>query len=312
MDTMNILFNDAGMGDAIARISTIKYIVNTYGLHVNCFIFDYFVPVLKHWLKSEGLDSKTSVYKWSEAKQHYNELIVTKSFQHFELKNLSMHMTDHAFIVTCNSIPSNKHLNYPKLDYKDIDISMFNLTPKRYVVVTTAFTAPVREFLPDHVNNITKWVKSKGYEVVFLGQKATHTGTAHVIEGKLSEDIDFTQGIDLIDKTILLQAGKILSEAKLVVGLDNGLIHLAACSDVPIVCGFTTVKPEHREPIRNNERGWDFFPVVPPETLECRFCQSNMVFEQHDFRYCIKDKNVIQCTKQLSADLYIKEMEKII
>lgn len=308
---INVLFNDGGLGDNIARIPVLNYLLQTYpNLTIHAFFHDYFIPVAQNYTKTWD-KSRLFLYKWSEAEKYYNEKLVTKSFKHAAFHNLSMHMTEHAYTVVCNTLPEEKHwYNYPKLDLAGISLQKFGL-PKEYVVVTTAFTAPVREFLPEHVNKIVAYLKSQGKEIVFLGQKKTTTGTSHTIVGNLSDDVDFSQGLDLIDKTTLLEAAKVLSEAQLVVGLDNGLVHLAACSDVPVVCGFTTVKPEHRAPYRNDVKSWNFHSVVPPQSLECRFCQSTGIFDvKQDFRFCKFKDNL--CTKVLDADLYIEEIKKVL
>lgn len=307
---INILFDDGGLGDNIARIPVLSYIYKNYpDMLINVFIHDYFVPVLLNYLGTKT--DRIRVYKMSEAKPHYDPHLITKSFRHAAFSNLSMQMTEHAFAVICNTLPNVEALNYPTLELSQVSLSSFNL-PEKYVVITTAFTAPVREFLPEHVNKLVSELKGMGKNIVFLGQKTTQTGTKHTILGNLSEEIDFTQGLDLIDKTSLLQAAKILGNAEFVVGLDNGLLHLAACSEVPVVGSFTSVDPAHREPYRKNQKGWNWFSVVPPESVECRFSQSKCVFTAGvDFRFCpLKEK--CQCVKSLTADLYMEQIRKVL
>lgn len=304
---INILFDDGGLGDNIARIPVLNYIYQNYpNTYISVFIHDYFVPVIKNYIGAKK--DRIYIYKWSERHKYYDPTVPTKSFQRGAYSNLSMQMTEHSFAITCNTVPSSEWMNYPKLELSAVDISGFAL-PEKYIVVTSAFTAAVREFLPEYINKVVSELKSRGENIVFLGQKITQTGTDHVIEGNLSEAIDFSQGVNLIDRTSLLQAAKIMGNAKCVIGLDNGLLHLAACTDVPVVSGFTTVKPEHREAFRHNTKGWNWFSVVPPESLSCRFCQSKCVFTAGvDFRFC--PLNTYDCVKQLSAELYLEQIEK--
>lgn len=211
----------------------------------------------------------------------------------------------------------DKHLNYLPVDISDVNLDKFCLNSQPYVVICVGFTSKVREFLPNYVNQVVQYVKRKGYRIVFLGKKETSTGSGHVIRGIFKNEIDYTAGLDLLDQTSLAEAQKIMSEAKCVIGTDSGLIHLAATSDVPIVCSFTTVKPMHREPYRNDIRGFNFHSVEPPESLGCRGCQSNMQFtHKHDFTTCYyvenKEDTEIQCVKQVTPIMYINKLEGIL
>lgn len=308
---INIFFDQGGLGDAIAGIPAVKYILVTQPhISINLFVQDYFLPMAENYFSN--LNTRISIFKMSEAKNHYNNKLLTKAFSNHPFRNLSYHMTEHAFAVLADKLPEDKYfMNYPELDLSNVVTRLFRL-PQKYVVVTTAFTSPTREFSPEHVNKLVKLIKNEGYSVVFLGQKKTHAGTfaqSHII-GNISEDIDFSQGLDLIDKTSLLEAAKILADAQAVVGLDNGLINLAACSDVPIVAGFTSVNPTHRTPWRKGIFGLNFFPVIPPK-LKCFGCQSNMSFlPKHDFRECFYQD--YKCVKDLTAEIYWEELRKLL
>jgi ADP-heptose:LPS heptosyltransferase len=310
---INIFFDNGGLGDNIARLPVIPWILSEFPhIYLHIFVHDYFVPVAINALRQYV--GKLMIYPWSKAKQYYNTEHFSKSFaqSYPRFENLSQHMTTHSFLTVANKLPvrdADRWMSYLPLELPTLDLSQFAL-PKSYVVVTTAFTAPSREFSPEHVNALVNKIKASGNEVVFLGQKQTQTGTEHTIQGNLSQDVDFSQGLDLIDKTMLLEAAKILGSAKAVVGLDNGLIHLAAQTSVPIVAGFTTVDPLHRVPWRDGVFGKDFHSVVP-KNLDCVGCQSNMVFlAGHDFRQCYYGD--FRCVKELTAELYWEKLEPLL
>jgi ADP-heptose:LPS heptosyltransferase len=316
MKEINLAFNLGGLGDKISWLSLIKPFYRKYQDHIlNLFVFDYFYPLAINYCCD--MQDRVKVIKWSEKDKHYNPSNYTVSFKHRELNNLSMNMAEHAYVTLFNSLAQDPNdYNYPLFDTNE-GVCINLRLPKDYVVVTTAFTAPVREFSPEVVNQVVNYLVNQGLQVVFMGQRSTDTGSGHVIQGIMKEEIDFSKGIDLIDKTTLLEAVEVLNNAKFVVGLDNGLLHLAASTMnyTPIVAGFTTVDPDHRKPYRKGIRGYNFYPVVPPESLACRFCQSNMVFlTGHDFRNCYTspDNKDISCVKQLTADLYIEQIKKLL
>lgn len=286
-------------------MSAVKYIRdNCKNVTPFLYVPDFFLDVAKNLVPNISIRgfSKKEKYK------NDNAAVQTQCKQH---DTLGTHLVDHAFSVLVNKQVEIEDKNYCKLNTSKIDIKKFNL-PDNYVVITTGFTALVREWPAKSVNETVDYIISKGYNVVFLGNKIVPVkGCADAIRGHFNEEINFSKGISLIDKTNLLEAGKIISQSKCIVGLDNGLLHLAGTTDVPIVAGFTTVNPLVRLPYRHNELGWSCFPVVPDECLKCKFCQSEwaLVYDW-DFRYCFYDDYA--CKFQLTGNKFIEQLEKIL
>lgn len=309
---VNILFNDGGLGDHIGRMTAIKYIRDTWKhVEINLVVPDFFQELAKKLVPG------IMVRKFSDGNHYWingHHSIQTRN-SHDTLRS---HIVDNAFSLLANKQVEIEDKNYCKLDLNNTDISHFNL-PNKYVVLTTGFTAEVREMLPEAVNGVAQFVKSKGYEVVFLGSKAATTGldSQKILIGHFKNDIDFSAGYDLIGKTDLLEAAKIIAGAKVIVGVDNGLLHLAGCTDTHILAGFTTVESIYRVPIRNNELGWNCTVIEPPKSLKCRFCQSNWNFMPGvNFTKCYyKEQKIdkeIKCVNSMSADRFNKELEKIL
>lgn len=305
-EKINFVLSLGGLGDNVARLPAVKYIVNRHP-HVIPIVWvtDYFYPIAKNCLPNVRFEKFST-------NSNFDAKLPGRSTGNEIFTNLKTHMTTHAFCLLANEIPSIEHHNYVPINFKPIGIKRFDL-PKKYVVMTCCFTAPIREMLPSYVNEINDYVISKGYAIVFLGQELTDSGLkGHEIIGSLKKDeIDFSKGINLINKTSLLEAAKIMSEASVVIGLDNGLGHLAACSDVPIVQAYTSVDPQHRMPIRHNKLGWEIYPVAPPLDQPERFCQSIWDFTfKHDFKFSYYNTNDL--IESVTPDLYIIELQKIL
>lgn len=312
-EIVNIVFNDAGCGDQIARMVAIKYIrdYNAW-VDINLIVPDYFYDL------ACNLVPNIEIHKFSEgtsAAKFGHPLIKTSENKFDTLKS---HIVDNAFAILCNKQVTNEFKNYCKLNTDIVDISKFNL-PEKYIVITTGFTAEVRELLPHTVNELAQYIIKKGYTPVFLGKKNAPLGlnSKFNLRGNFKNEIDYSVGIDLIDKTTLPECGKIIAGARTIIGNDNGLCHLAGCSDIPIVVGFTTVSPETRLPYRDNTLGHNCYPVVPDESLACRFCQTNWDFiYDHLFTKCwYKEKGIskdIECVKQLNSLKFIEQLEKIL
>lgn len=229
---------------------------------------------------------------------------------------MKTHLVDNAFHILADKAVDIEHKNYLQLNLDKIDISHFTL-PEKYIIITTGHTVKVREMTPAATNGVIDYVIKKGYTPVFLGSKVATVGVAgKQIDGNFNNSINYHLGLDLIDKTSLLEAGKIIAGSKAVVGLDNGLQHLAGMTQVPIVAAYTTVEAKYRLPYRNNTLGWNCYPIEPPESLACRGCQSRWDVYEIDFRHChyvtMKLDNKIQCVDSIKAENYIEQLEKIL
>lgn len=307
---VNFLFDYVGLGDCIAALPALKYTYDNFPhivLHV--WVPDFLMEIAK---RSLPIDKKRVIIKpMSRAKKEYVEKNIGRSFKLFNFLSLACHPAHTGFLNFLNKEGRPEDMNYLPMDTSDQDITKFNL-PEKYVCITTNFTSPVRQFLPEHINKIADYVLAKGYTPVFLGQETTNTGTPHIIEGKLDEEIDLSKGLDLINQTNLLEAREIIKGSKCFVGLDNGLAHLGGTTETPLVIGYTTVLPETRMPYRHDQLGWNCYPVVLSEQqLGCTGCQTkmNMTFN-HNFMDCYyKD---FKCLKMLNADMYIAELEKVL
>lgn len=306
---MNFIFDDVGLGDCIAALPALKYIYDNFPhMIAHVWVPDYFYDIA---IRSLPNDKKRMPIKpMSRATAKFNNQIPGRSFKLYNHIALATHPSDTAFMAFVNRQVDDSLKNYIQFDTSDQDIKKFNL-PEKYVVITVNYTASVRQFLPEYVNKVVDFCKEKGYDVVFLGKEEAFNGFNHTIKGELDEKIDLSKGINLINKTSILETTEIIKHAACIVGLDNGLLHLAGTTNVPIVAGYTTVEPSIRMPYRNSNLGHGCFPVAPPKSLDCRFCQSNWNLTLgHDFKECFYGDR--KCVYELKPELYIEELKKIL
>lgn len=310
--TINLMLLDGGVGDHIASLVAVDYIQKNYPwITPLIWMPDFLVDFAKNVLKED-----TYIKGFSEMRSAYQPSRTTKTTKWDGIISpMKIHLLDYAFLKLCDENPSIEHKNYLQIKLDKIQMPDLNL-PNDYVVLTTGYTADVREFRPEIVNQIVDLLSKKGVHTVFLGQTQTKTGVLHTIEGTFKKEIDYSKGVNLIDKTTLLEAAAIMHGAKAVVGVDNGLMHVAGCTQVPIIGGYTTVSPDIRVPVRHNQLGWNCYSIVPETSLDCRFCQQKTNFLYgHDYRNCMYKADKIKaniCTKQLTADKFIEQLIKIV
>lgn len=307
-----VVFDQAGIGDCVARLVPVLYTAKYYKpIIMHLFVPDYFVDFAKRCI-----DKRYTVRGFSNFQKHIKKTYPFRTFGANQFNNLSCSMVQHAYAILLNTIVNDpKDLNYPLAYLDDVKIDKFNL-PKKYAVFAVGFTSPVREWRPEHINRTLEYVKSKGFEVVFLGAHQAPNGMGHIIQPVFKEEIKFEEGINLLDKTTIVEAAKIMKESSFVVGLDSGLLHVAAASreDLPIICGYTTVRPEHRAPYRKNQFTYRWYSTHVPETMHpCVFSQSKYLFLfNFDFKQHHPSCKNDDCLRLLDHTYYIKEIDRAI
>ncbi len=302
---VNIAFNYGGLGDDIARLPALKYMLKTNPhAKVTLACPDYLIPIIEHFF----IEQLANIVPFSRLTPEMKRLNWIQTKTEF-FTPMHTHLVKHAFSYICDTVDVPiEEMNYLRFRLEEIDVTRFTL-PEKYVVITTGYTAIVRKLSASTVNEVSEYLVQKGITPVYLGAKETYRGgVAEKIEGKFDEEVDYSKGIDLRDKTTILEAAQIMSKARCVVGLDNGLLHVAGCTSVPIVAAYTNALPSHRLPIRNSVLGYDCKVVTPPG---CHACQSTTNFlPDQDYRNCVWPQ--LACASKLTSDLFLKQLEEIL
>lgn len=275
----NVHFGAGGLGDNIARLPAVRYLAarapNTV---LTVLVPDYFqelaykllhLPNVRYIRFSDALKDKAGLLFDPSAPA------ATTDGQHTTLKT---HLTDHAFHTLCDSHNDSV-----------LDKSYPTIPPPKHrlsrVILTTGYTAAVRQWGPaETVNKVARFCQDTlGYEVIWLGEKTAALGNEHKIEATFTEGVDYKIGHDLRGKTTLVEALAAINRSALVVGLDNGLLHLAGCTTTPVVAAYTNLAPALRIPY-GAEKQWH--AITPPKST-CNQCQSSAYLDlDSDFRLC--------------------------
>ena len=231
------------------------------------------------------------------------------------------HLSNCGWVYFCNKDKAPEGWDsYPQFKQEDLDAvplpnnEAYGLEPGTYAIMTTGQTTDSRKVPGKYWNPIIEHVIARGLTPVFLGKSVVETGNASNIHTKFDAAIRYDLGLDLRDKTTLMQAAAIMSRAAVVVGHDNGLLHLAGCTPtVPIVFSYNIASPEHREPKRPHlKRNGVFNVTVSREELACINCQSNMnFFIGFNFRNCMySDLKCVHLLFANSGERYKKAIDE--
>jgi ADP-heptose:LPS heptosyltransferase len=135
------------------------------------------------------------------------------------------------------------------------------------------------------------------YDIVQIGaaNEIAFNGNDRLIDKRGQYDIHVTKGI--------------MDHAKAVICVDTGILHVAACTDTPIISIFTSASHEYRKPFRNDST--QFFPIIPKyndgTVLECYGCQKKNPGLTNF--YC--ERNDVICTTMISPDELVSQILKI-
>lgn len=297
---VGFVLTKGGIGDFICWYVALDYIA-TYHKHV---IGTVYAP--KHVLEMTKYFFEDRNGSWRVVdRECFNDKLVLSQVNYIPRPDLFLNgcgssLVDlgFAYFANRNKAPS-WHQNYLEFNFDKVELLEVKnklALPDKMIVLTPGVTDKNRGFLPEYFNKLKDYVIELGYTPVFLGKRviSNHLGKDRM--ATISEEYDFSGGIDLTDETSLIEAAMIIELSSCIAGVDNGLLHLAGMTTTPIVFGHTVMEPEMRAPKRRAGRVFDIVPSH--EDLPCRFCMTNMRYffnidvkrqkiYGHDFKNCI-------------------------
>lgn len=290
---MNFIFVNGGAGDYIAWLQSILWLASEAtwikgGLIIPTYMMElaeYFLRPYPHWVYHDY--SSLSNIPTADNDLPYRGPVV---LQHEALNATGAHLSNCGWVYFTNKEKAPEGWDsYPQFKQEDLDALEVPAEVhgvNKYAVITTGITTSSRKVPGESWNHIIQHCIDRGLTPVFLGKSVVTTGNATNIHTSYDSKVRFDLGIDLRNKTTLMQAASIMSRAAVVIGHDNGLLHLAGCTTAPIVFGYNLASPQHREPKR--PVGKTYNVVLTQEELACNFCQSKINFLiGYNFRNCL-------------------------
>lgn len=196
------------------------------------------------------------------------------------------HLVAASFINFVNMFPPPAGADeYPVINFDNAYLSeaIQSFQEKKYVVFTTGAVSRAREVKGWLWSPIVHHVKRMGYVPVFLGKTEISLTTKTIFP----EGCPYDEGLDLRDETSILEAAFIMKHAAATLGLDNGLIQIASCTDASIVAAYNIAEPWQRVP--NRKAGKFISLSLTTEELSCANCQTNLkrYHPSHSFTTCL-------------------------
>lgn len=303
---INFIFNEGGLGDFVNYTAATVWVArNSPWVEGRLFVPKYLVPLLKdiheefgHWevipseLASERLEEGTSIIG-------PGIIVGGRNISPQYLNCMGAHPIDVAYSYYAHSSPAPPDLKLPMLDYPAQRLlpSVKRLRGQ-YAVIPTGAVSPARQVYGRHINPLIDHLRSRDITPVFLGKSSLMSNGQ--ITTQFADDIDYSKGLDLRDQTGIKDAATIMQHALVTVGLDCGLLHLAALmKNSRLVFGYNVTSVAHREPRRDHGRHVNIH--LTKQDLACAECQSTLKnIAVHKFDHCLYGDN--KCVDLLFAN----------
>jgi hypothetical protein len=225
------------------------------------------------------------------------------------LNPLRIHLSKYAGLQLSGRIFETKdcsYLKYPIDSYIEAQvIEKFNIDFSKCVLFNTSYRDNNRALSSNVVNEVSKYLNSVGLTPLFVGKSETPDFVSDHPYKKSSYDTSL--GIDLRDKTTIKELIYIMNNSRAIIGIDNGLIHLAAMTDLPIIAAYTVVSPKVRAPIRYGKLGGGCEIIEASD--KCRYCEDSWQLDHHDYATCFYNTN--ECCNSLTAEMFIDAFNRI-
>lgn len=294
---INFIFSDEGLGGFATWTAVTTWIArNCPQVYGRIFCLKPLVPLFQdihaEFPDWEIYDVKNDHHRLENGTRMYGscyQMGVNKADRQL-LNPLGTHPIDVASGFFLGTAPAPPDAILPILDYPESRLhpKVKALGRYKYVVFPGGGTTPIRTLGGAELNPIIAHVKSLGLTPVFLGHK---DGLGNKGNATLPTDIDTTDGLDLRHQTSIKEAAIIMQHAACTVGIDGGLLHIAALmKDSRVVFGYNITTVENRVPRRTHGRDYAVYIPISPE-LPCSGCQTRWKhMTTHHFSHCYYEK----------------------
>ena len=302
------MLNSFALGDVIAATPVVKYMVSKFYTNKNTYrvVAKKAFRDLFHFIPDENfLPFENKENFWGVPKDFAVGALNRKNEPRLtRLTPKSLHLTDYASLAFCDRLIPQNELNYIALI--PTDINHFGIDFSKAVILISTYRDQTRSWRNDSILETAKWIKSQGLIPVFVGKTDIEQDLSEAHKPKTSLPNDLSEyGVDLRNKTTLRELYSIFRVSKAVCGVDSGPVHLAGTTDVPIICGYTSVAAEFRVPRRMKGETYPIQVDIP-----CINCESRWRTNYWNFEKCFTKTE--DCSKMLTSEKFIDILKNIL
>lgn len=305
-DKICYYLNSGAMGDMIAVSAVLNYAIKTYHEPRNqdyriasSSAFDCIFPFVTPD-KFISFDDAFKLENYSIRKLNRQTALDLRGSV-ASIEPVHLHSIHNASINLLNRVISISDAPYVPLN--SVNVDNFDIDFSKSVIINVTYQDNYRCMNSEEIYKIAKYIISVGLIPIYVGKT-----------GKMPYSADQTifhtnfeypgYGINLIDKTSIPELASIISKSKAIIGVDSGVMHLAMTTDVPVICGFTTINPNIRIPHRASAT-----ISIISEEVACRFCQSD--WNISSFGKCPRNLKNPECVELMTSEKFIHALKII-
>ena len=302
------MLNSLALGDVIAAVPTIKYMIDNYYTDPSTYMVvakEMFKPLFSFVPDKNFRSFEDNKANWGippgwaigaiNQKIQAGTGIVRNTPK-------SIHLGQFAALKLVDKLLDKELLNYIPLP--KVDITKFGIDFNKAVIIVSSYRDLTRMWKSDYILEVASWLRLMDKTPVFIGKTDMNMDTHLIPKTSLPNDVS-EYGVDLRNKTSILELASIMAESLAVIGLDSGPIHLAGTTSVPIICGYTSVDPIYRTPIRLKG-----ITIPIAANIPCNHCESNWAGNFWNYEECFLSSN--ECCEHMTADKFINALKGVI
>lgn len=122
------------------------------------------------------------------------------------------------------------HLTKPSLNFNDVKAEL--QTDRDFILIVPGSQVPEKRWSVENFSELIKEILANyHYEIILTGSASEKS-----ITRKISDNANSHKVLDIAGRTSLIQFGKLISMAKLLISNDTSAIHFAAAVNTPFIC----------------------------------------------------------------------------
>lgn len=300
MSNIYYLIHSSSFGDTLASTPTLRYLSQSHNEKINVVTHSKVVfrgnPYVDNLLSFDEYNlidtSNSRIYESFTFPGTFDKNGIEKKFSHIDTRQL--HANDLGFQLLPEQLSYDF---YPTSLELDIDL------PKEYVVLHVTTNWANRTWNDKNWTELIDWLRENKIYTVLIGsgyREKLHHSLGDTLE-KYCPVFENLYGLDLTNQGTMSDMWWVINNAKCIVTMDSGPLHLAGCTNTHILQLGSAIHPSFRAPYRYGTQEYNYTYVGGTCNI---FCNSNLTYNVKEWGHinavppmpgCLEKKSTFEC-----------------